>query len=107
MSQTLLRYERASAAPSPEYGFPKRPLIPMLPSESSHADRREFLRGAVRFAALGGIAAMVAAAARRGGITRATCTRARYCEACTQFAGCDKDQAIATRQAKHSTPGAS
>lgn len=79
----------------------------MLPSESPPADRREFLRGAVRFAALGGIAALLAAGARRGSITSEPCTRARFCDTCAQFAGCDKEQAQATREAARLNGGAS
>lgn len=79
----------------------------MLPSESHPSDRREFLRGAVRYAALGGIAALIAAGARRGSFARPGCTRARFCQSCAQFAGCDKDQAQATRRAATTSRGAS
>lgn len=107
MSGPHFRYHDSSAAPSPENGFPKRPPKPMLPSESHPSDRREFLRGAVRYAALGGIAALVAAGARRGSLAAPNCPRARFCDACARFAGCDKDQARATRDAANAKRGAS
>jgi hypothetical protein len=80
---------------------------PMLPPNHCSSNRREFLRSALRYSALAGIAGLVASAARRSALNGAACTRARFCEACSQFSGCDKNQAETTRQAAKKIGGAS
>jgi hypothetical protein len=74
--------------------------------------RREFLAGAARLAALGGIGALVArlvggpflgrAAGGSGGSagvrTGETCTNDGYCRSCGSFAGCGLPAALSARR---------
>jgi hypothetical protein len=72
----------------------------MQPPAHIDANRREFLRSALRYATLSGLAGIGAAAALNGQI----CRRENSCTACWKFSGCDQSQAEAARQAAQPHP---
>jgi hypothetical protein len=76
---------------------PKTPMRPHHASES--ADRREFLRSAVRYAGLTGIAGIVAAmVARRAPLNGPACGGTGVCGGCASLNGCQESRAAAARQ---------
>jgi hypothetical protein len=64
------------------------------------ANRREFLRGGLRYALLTTLGAVSANLARRPGATMPgqTCMNQGICSGCTAFAGCGQPQALSAKQ---------
>jgi hypothetical protein len=75
----------------------------MRPIESSQpVERREFLRGALRYAALTGIAGVAAAVARRAPLNGPACGGQGVCGGCCHLGGCPETRAAAARQGDNS-----
>jgi len=64
--------------------------------------RREFLRGGVRYGMLAGLAAAAARAVSNGGgrLADQTCTNKGICDGCVEYPACELPQALSARQAK-------
>lgn len=78
------------------------PLNPL--SSKGPMGRREFLRGGVRYALLGGLAAMAAyTVARPKG---AKCVNRSVCGGCPAFLGCELPQALSAKKAGVGSPAA-
>ncbi len=93
--------DRFSAVPPvSENEFPPGgPNFSMLPAESSPSvERREFLRGALRYATLTGIAGVAAALARRAPLNGPACGGQGICGGCSFLGGCQETRAAAARQ---------
>ncbi len=75
-------------------------------SPNSSAGRRQFLRDGLRFAVLGGLAAITGKLVARQGVRPAgqVCISAGICRGCEAFDDCGLPQALSARQAPgHST----
>ena len=72
----------------------------MPPTDASEpVERREFLRSALRYAALTGMAGVVASAvARRAPLNGPACDDTGICGNCSQLSGCQETRAAAARQ---------
>lgn len=69
------------------------------PDLSEPVERREFLRSALRYTALTGIAAIVASAvARRAPLNGPACGGTGVCGGCSFLGGCKETRAAETRQ---------
>lgn len=73
--------------------------MPMPPTEATEpVERREFLRGTLRVAALAGLAGVVASAiARRAPLNGPACGGSGTCGGCAQLSGCPETRAAAAR----------
>ena len=74
----------------------------MHPIETSESvRRREFLRSALRYAALTGVAGVVATAvARRAPLNGPGCGGSGCCEGCSLLVGCGEARAIDAKKAR-------
>jgi hypothetical protein len=69
------------------------------PAASEAVERREFLRAALRYTALTGIAGVVATAvARRAPLNGPACGGSGICGGCSFLEGCKETRAADTRQ---------
>ena len=70
------------------------------------ADRREFLRGGVRYALLAGLTAMSAVLVKRRGtsLPNQTCVNQGICRRCEAFAECGLPQALSAKSAAVNSP---
>lgn len=69
------------------------------PNASESADRREFLRSALRYAGLTGIAGIAATmVARRAPLNGPACGGTGVCGGCSSLAGCKETRAAVARQ---------
>ena len=77
--------------------FPQNPMRASVASEP--LKRREFLRSALRYTALTGIAGVAASAiARRAPLNGPACGGQGICGDCTHLAGCGETRAAAERE---------
>jgi hypothetical protein len=70
-----------------------------VPAASAPVERREFLRAALRYTALTGIAGVVATAvARKAPLNGPACGGSGICGGCSFLGGCKETRAADTRQ---------